>query len=507
VSGLTVPVPVGGARVFIIRFNNDGIAQWISTIQNNTASSFIKLALSKDDLYVCSTFLTALTLFNSDGLASGITAVPTLVVSPIFIAKYTKLGTAIWATKIESTAVGARSNIRCDETDVYITGEFSGTVTFYNSDQSVTPITYVSAGGLDVFFAKYSAAGVANWATRFSNVSVANAGLIRLSKSGYAYVTIFFLGTITLFNANGVSSGIIFTSLGSSDLLLVKYNSDGFLQWGTRVGSTGADSIGGLDVSLDESIYMSGGRNTSASLSVFNSNNTLFKTITSTATSYMFLIKYDKDGQGIWATKIENTALVVTQSISSLDNNPYITISYTSGNPVIYNSDDSVNPITFQTGGTCGLVKYDSNGFAIWAATVAGAGTSPVTIVIDNSGDIFYSITYFAGVVTIYNSDKTVAFVIPYIAAGSNGAVIKYHDQSIDNYTLGNPYNNGLSKLLLANAPTTVTSSTPIMDGEDKYTVIAFETNGSSIKLVYNIIGRYWNLIDSKGVNLFSPFL
>jgi hypothetical protein len=373
--------------------------------------------------------------------------------------------------------------------DVYMIGDFDGNIFLYNSNQSITPITRVSVGGLNGILVKYSSAGVAQWAAQFATPGDCILTGISLSGSGYVHVSGRYDTATELFNSDGIASGIELPNIGLFDVLVAKYDSDGVLQWGTHLGSLTNDFSLGIDVATDDSVYVSGSF-TGDPLTIFNSNETIFGTLTRTGTQALFLVKYDEDGQGIWSTKVQSTT-TVSGSISNtsvLDKDVYVLCNY-GGVPSIYNSDGSLSTVTLPIGNQNGVIKYNSLGFAVWAASITNL-TDP-SLFVSNMGDVFVTTIQTATVITVFNSDQTQAFVVPFTVDGS--ALIKYHDEAINNYTLGAPYNNGLTKLILANSPTTVTSTTPLKDGtSDAYTLISFETSGTSIELVYNLISNLW---------------
>ena len=111
----------------------------------------------------------------------------------------------------------------------YVTGFFAGTVTIGST-------TLTSAGGNDVFVAKYDAAGVAQWAVRGGGSGDDIATAIALDASGNIGITggygggvsgIF--GTTELFNAGG------------QDMFVAKLNGSGSWLWAQRTSGSGTE--------------------------------------------------------------------------------------------------------------------------------------------------------------------------------------------------------------------------------------------------------------------------
>jgi hypothetical protein len=127
----------------------------------------------------------------------------------IFLAAYDASGNVLWANKAGGTAGDFGRNIAVDETgNSYITGEFEGSASFGNT-------TLSSSGGVDIFVAKYNAAGNALWAKRAGGTMEDRASGISVDESGNNYKAGYFLGDAS------VGSNTI-TSSGASDAYLAK---------------------------------------------------------------------------------------------------------------------------------------------------------------------------------------------------------------------------------------------------------------------------------------------
>jgi hypothetical protein len=108
-----------------------------------------------------------------------------------------------------------------------IAGTFSGTASF--GGPSLT-----SAGGSDVFVARYNALGAHLWSKAFgSSGPDGDLGVdVGVDNSGNVVLAANFYGTITAGGADLVAAG-------TSDLFVVKMNGDGLHQWSKRFGAPG----------------------------------------------------------------------------------------------------------------------------------------------------------------------------------------------------------------------------------------------------------------------------
>ena len=82
----------------------------------------------------------------------------------VFLARYAPNGQLIWAKNAGSTGKDRAEGICTDKLgNVYLTGFFSNTITFYGAPN----ITLTSAGLEDMFVAKYDQNGQVQWAVKF----------------------------------------------------------------------------------------------------------------------------------------------------------------------------------------------------------------------------------------------------------------------------------------------------------------------------------------------------
>ncbi len=179
----------------------------------------------------------------------------------IFIAKYDSNGFLQWAKRI-STAQGEGNGIGVDAlANIYVTGYFNSSATFAPLEGNQTTIT--SAGGLDIFLAKYDTNGNFIWAKRAGSTFFDQAEAIAVDALGNSYVTGRF-GDVARFGA-GEANQTDLTAPGSAeDIFAAKYNSNGLLQWAKRAGGTGTDRGFGIAIDGAGNSYVTGIFNGSA---------------------------------------------------------------------------------------------------------------------------------------------------------------------------------------------------------------------------------------------------
>jgi hypothetical protein len=148
--------------------------------------------------------------------------------SDAFVAKFGANGSPVWSQRFGSTSVESAAWVAVEPFgDVVATGYFSGTVNFGGGN-------LVSAGGTDIFLAKYTTNGAHLWSQRFGGSATDISQGVHIDAARNVFVTGYFNGTVDFGGGNLVSQG-------SSDLFLAKYAPTGTHVWSQRFGGASAD--------------------------------------------------------------------------------------------------------------------------------------------------------------------------------------------------------------------------------------------------------------------------
>jgi hypothetical protein len=196
------------------------------------------MAVGTDKMvYVCGYVLGTATIGSFTFTATGL--------SDIFLGKFDSLGNVVWAKSFGgSGAAGEEAvSIALDAANnIYITGSFSETCDF-DPGAGLQPL--VSAGGDDVFYARYTNAGNWVWSKRAGS-TVRDEGNNITTDGTSIYVGGRFEGTAN-FNST------ILTPAGGADIFLARYQcSDGNMGatgWAIRIGGTNNDGLSELILS------------------------------------------------------------------------------------------------------------------------------------------------------------------------------------------------------------------------------------------------------------------
>ncbi|MGV3637303.1 MAG: hypothetical protein ACO1NQ_06600, partial [Flavobacteriales bacterium] len=134
------------------------------------------------------------------------------------------------------------------------------------------------------------------WARRVGSLSD-NEKLWRMAvdEAGNVFVTGYFRGTFT-------DQGISVTSVGSADIILLKYSPQGELLWARSAGGPGPDGGYGIDTDKDGNVYVSG---TFSGLAIFGDTLLNVPHPEEIALPFSFVARYSTSGELNWIRAME----------------------------------------------------------------------------------------------------------------------------------------------------------------------------------------------------------
>ena len=201
------------------------------------------------------------TTFTSSGAGSG------------FLAKYDTTGTFQWAKEIISTDDADVYGITIDNNDdVVITG-------FFNQDATIDTSTF-NVTNKGMFLAKYSSVGNFYWASIIESSNSIEGWKVASNDKNELFVFGPYYGSLT-FNST------TFTSNGSQDLFLTKYDTNGNPIWIATGGGSANDYGLELSIANDGNIHLVG----------YFQGTTTFgsQTLTSNGGTDILLLQYNSD--------------------------------------------------------------------------------------------------------------------------------------------------------------------------------------------------------------------
>lgn len=284
-----------------------------------------------------------------------------------------------------TTFYGASNNAT---TPASLTTDASGQVYMAGSTAAATNIATVGAhqttlNGTDGFLVKFTPAGVRLWATYYGGTGADAFAAITCAPNGDVLAA-----------GNTASTGFISTTgsqqpslAGGTDGFLVRFNPSGVRQWGTYYGGPGADDLGGVAVSPNGSVYVSGLTASNAGIATPGAYQTSLPNQSSA-----FIVKFSPGGVRQWSTYYGGTLNESSEGSNEL-------VCDTSGNVFLTGSTQSTSGIAtagsaFPTflGGNYGdlfLAKFDSAGARVWATYVGSASSEGGATLATDGSNLF----------------------------------------------------------------------------------------------------------------------
>src|SRR6185436_2844495 len=221
-------------------------------------------------------------------------------------------------------------------------------------------------------------------------------------------------------SASGIASGGFQNTLGgtTANAYLVKFDASGNRIWGTYYGGTSADKAYSVSTDASGNIYIAGLANSSGLASGGFQN-------TSGGLSDAFLVKFDTNGNRLWATYYGGSGTEEGYSVTT-DNASNV---YLAG---MTSSSSAIASGGFQNsygGGSNDLflVKFDSSGARLWATYYGGTGdemllfNGDMDVACDASGNAFLT-----GLTTSASGISSGGFQNSYGGGGCDAFLVKF---------------------------------------------------------------------------------
>ena len=391
---------INSADGYVVKYDTDGVPKWAARITSSSLDGANGVFAHTDgSVYAIGFYrLAPAGIFNADG-----TAFTTLSysggVNDVFLVKYNSNGAVQWATRIGGASTDTGRGVAVDSSgNVYITGDFAGTMTVFSADTTAFG-TLTSGGSTDSFVVKYNSSGAAQWRARIGGTGADLGNAIATDSTGAVYVAGQSGFAITVYNADGTAAGAELTNLGGTDAYLAKYNAVGVVQWRTRIGSTLADNGLALAVDSSNNVYVAGSYAGTLSLYHANDGTAFSPNLTGIGGGDAFVGKYNSAGRVQWNAKIANNSTSSSDSALSLvtdsAGNVYVGGSCSASSSFTaraYNANTTT--IAASAVGADGwIVKYNSSGIVQYMnrITTGGAPAAPVYGLDVDSNDNLYA--------------------------------------------------------------------------------------------------------------------
>ncbi|GAB3163440.1 SBBP repeat-containing protein [Telluribacter humicola] len=374
--GSTTLTSSGELDIFIVKYNDKGDVMWAKQAGGLLSDQGSSIALDEQGNFFVTGYFSGTATFGTQSLTSNGNL-------DIFMSKYNTNGEVQWVRGAGGTGGDGGSGIAVDKSgNPYITGSFRETTTFGST-------SFTSRGENDVFVAKYSSNGEVLWAQQAGGASYDGGNSIAIDDSGNAYI----IGDYDLDAIFGTFTLTSVISRISIDQFIAKYSSTGEVLWARR-GSIGYGT--GIAVDRSGNIYATG----SVYIGAFNPEIDLVKYNTNGDVQWSrFLgamglnetgadIAVDNSGNVYVIGKTESSQIGIVERTST--GLVGVTI-----NQVHYGGDDIF------------VAKLDGNGDVQWTRSAGGAGNDyGLGIAVDEHGTA-YSTGSFEGTATFGTTTLT----------------------------------------------------------------------------------------------------
>jgi len=332
-------VSAGGIDIFIARYGTAGAHQWSRSFGSTGTDGGTGVAVDGSGNVILVGRFSGTVDFGGGDLTS-------VGGADVVLAKYGPGGAHLWSQRFGGTGHEYPFAVAVDAAgDIFITGYFPGTADFGGG-------SLVSAGGNDIFIAKYSAAGAHQWSLGLGGLSDDLGAGIGTDASGDVYVTGRFQGTVNLGGGNLVSAG-------GADVFIAKYSGAGAHQWSDAYGGVSTDNVAGLAVDGSGNVVVTGYFAASVD---FGGGS-----LVSAGGFDTFVAKYQSTGAHVWSQRFGGTSNEFGSAVTvDAERNVVISGAYT-------------GTASFGGGNLVGagaldiyLAKYDSSGVHQWSRGAGG---------------------------------------------------------------------------------------------------------------------------------------
>ncbi len=376
------------AQLIIAKTDPHGNVLWLTGTQH-TGTGVANISTDKEgNAYVLGVYDSASGTLGNHPITHDPLPVPNNTM--YFIAKLNPAGQVVWAKNVVATSsfgygAGApamqylpHGSIRADDSGhLYVCGTFiSGGLTI-----GATPLNLT--GDQNIFIAKYDTAGNPLWAKSYGSTGADfpfNTGLApdgTLYMAGTYYAPAITLGTVTLTNTSGAGA------------FVAKFDNNGNTLW----AKTTDTFVYMFDIAVDTAAnaYVCG-RFSAGSVN-FNTHNI---TNTSAEHSDGFVVKYDKDGNDVWAKNMGSDSSETAEKITT-DNcgNIFITgviddiHAATTGYDLRFDGNTHHLAVNSFADHPLFIAHYDDAGNYVNCIGLYGGGVNQPRVTTDNKGHFY----------------------------------------------------------------------------------------------------------------------
>jgi gliding motility-associated-like protein len=346
-----------------------------------------------------------------------------------FILKFTTKGIRLWATYYGGFDSDNCASILADSQDnIYITGE-TGSSDFPTQELTGAYFQANMAGIDDAFIIKFNKNGTRQWATYYGGSGYDVAKSLTTDSQDNIYITgNTFSHDFPTQSLPGAYNQIKY--LYSEDIFIVKFNSQGVVNWATCYGGESFDEVSTIRADSQDNIFITGETYstdfpTQQLAGAYNQSGLGG----STGTLNAFIVKFDKVGQRKWATYYGGSVYDIGLSICfNSKDDIYITgLTISKDFPVqlftgAYNQTHNAGNFD------AFILKFNNKGVRIWSTYYGGSSNDQgYSICSDSQNNIF--VTGYTESTDLPTQQLNSEYWQPTNAGKEDYFIVKFNDQ------------------------------------------------------------------------------
>lgn len=343
---------VGGGDIFVQKLDANGDFLWVTTTGQAGIDSGTSIVTDANNNVYVTGYLDEVLEFETE--------------PDIFVQKIDSDGNILWTREIGAGWDDFGTSIVVDaDGNVYITGQFGGTVDF--DPGAGTQNLTAQENSHDMFVQKLDTDGSFLWVKQMGGSGDDAGRSMTIDANGHIYITGIFEGT-TDFDPGPDIQNLV--SEGGRDIFVQKLDANGNFLWVKQMG--GGDSFDfGESITLDANghIYTTGQFGETVD---FDPGSGV-QNLTAAGVRDVFIQKLDTNGDFLWVKQMGETGLDQGQHIITDTNNGIYTIGVFE-ETVDFDPGGGVQNLTSEGERDIFIQKLDANGNLLWVKQMGGTG-------------------------------------------------------------------------------------------------------------------------------------
>lgn len=244
-GGTTINSAMGSTDIFITKLDGNGSFVWTKHGSGDFTDRGLDVACdAAGNVYGLGQFSDDLTFDNLHTNS---------MFNVIYLVKFDDTGAEQWFRIIGGGGSNIGNSISTDANgNSYITGDFTGNLTFFGPTNTVLNGTYTNS----VFVAKYNDAGSVTWASESGSDNDITSRSVTFDAGGNAYIVGHF--KCSLDGYSDVYGDGTFNSVGFNDIFAAEFDPNGSWQYARQLGSKSDDHGYGVAVNGSAEIHFAG---------------------------------------------------------------------------------------------------------------------------------------------------------------------------------------------------------------------------------------------------------